>query len=295
MTSSNFVFRKSLYSRIGGLSNYRYVLDYDYLFKCLMSNANLGWIDDPLLKYRLHSNNTIYSNPFDANSEAFNIVAKYIRFLNQKSDLSPNDLEQGLNQLFVFLEQTKQAFLRDYQFILDQKDNADKYYKGVIHSKNNIIQDRDKWINERDNLIKKQQNWILDRDKWINERDNLIKKQQNWILDRDKWIIERDNLIKKQQNWIFDRDHWIDERNKWIEERNEKISNLEIIVSEIDSSNKVLVDQLSDRNNFIKEKEKIINDKIRHIENISAELVKIKSTLVYRLFKLLIFLFRKNY
>ena len=76
-----------------------------------MSNANLGWIDDPLLKYRLHSNNTIYSNPL-MQTEAFNIVAKYIRFLNQKSDLSPNDLEQGLNQLFVFLEQTKQAFLR---------------------------------------------------------------------------------------------------------------------------------------------------------------------------------------
>ena len=60
-TTSNIVFTRKLYEKIGGMKNLRFAHDWDFLlrsarhFKCEL-------IESPLLQYRIHQTNTISSN-----------------------------------------------------------------------------------------------------------------------------------------------------------------------------------------------------------------------------------------
>jgi len=60
-TTSNIVFSRNIYERIGGMRNLRFVHDWDFLlraalhYKCMI-------IEQPLVQYRVHQNNTISSN-----------------------------------------------------------------------------------------------------------------------------------------------------------------------------------------------------------------------------------------
>lgn len=60
-TTSNFLFTRSLYERIGGMRNLRFAHDWDFALRaaevteCIM-------VEQPLLKYRVHNTNTISSN-----------------------------------------------------------------------------------------------------------------------------------------------------------------------------------------------------------------------------------------
>lgn len=60
-TTSNFVFHRELFERIGGFRPLRYTHDWDFLLRSALL-ARLEMYPEPLLKYRLHSRNTIREN-----------------------------------------------------------------------------------------------------------------------------------------------------------------------------------------------------------------------------------------
>lgn len=60
-TTSNFLFSKSLYQKIGGMRNLRYVHDWDFALRAAQV-ANCMIVDQPLMRYRVHGTNTISSN-----------------------------------------------------------------------------------------------------------------------------------------------------------------------------------------------------------------------------------------
>ncbi len=57
-TTSNMVFRKTLFAKIGGFSDYRYVHDLDFALRASVLGT-LGYIRYPLTAYRIHGSNTI--------------------------------------------------------------------------------------------------------------------------------------------------------------------------------------------------------------------------------------------
>lgn len=60
-TTSNFLFTKSLYERIGGMRNLRFAHDWDFALRAAeVTECKL--IEKPLLRYRIHETNTISSN-----------------------------------------------------------------------------------------------------------------------------------------------------------------------------------------------------------------------------------------
>jgi len=71
ISSSNFFFRTSFARTIGGFRPFRYILDYDYVFRAALINpqAFSFLINRKLLNYRLHSSNTILENRLLANIE----------------------------------------------------------------------------------------------------------------------------------------------------------------------------------------------------------------------------------
>ncbi len=60
-TTSNFVFRRSLYERIGEFRPLRYTHDWDFLLRSAQV-SRLEMFPEPLLRYRVHSRNTIREN-----------------------------------------------------------------------------------------------------------------------------------------------------------------------------------------------------------------------------------------
>lgn len=60
-TTSNFLFTNELYKKIGGMRNLRFVHDWDFALRAA-SMTECIIVKEPLLQYRIHSNNTISSN-----------------------------------------------------------------------------------------------------------------------------------------------------------------------------------------------------------------------------------------
>lgn len=60
-TTSNFLFTRNLYEKIGGMRNLRFAHDWDFALRAA-EVAECKIIDKPLLKYRVHESNTISSD-----------------------------------------------------------------------------------------------------------------------------------------------------------------------------------------------------------------------------------------
>lgn len=60
-TTSNMMFRRSLYDRVGGMRNLRFAHDWDFLLR-VCGEWPCKNIREPLLSYRIHQSNTISSN-----------------------------------------------------------------------------------------------------------------------------------------------------------------------------------------------------------------------------------------
>ncbi|RLC77069.1 MAG: cell wall biosynthesis glycosyltransferase [Chloroflexi bacterium] len=60
-TTSNFVFRRELYEELGGFRPLRYTHDWDFLLRSALV-TRLEVLPEPLLRYRVHSRNTIREN-----------------------------------------------------------------------------------------------------------------------------------------------------------------------------------------------------------------------------------------
>ncbi len=80
ITSSNFFFRTELIQRIGLFRPFHFILDYDFAFRAALINPTAFYflIDQKLLKYRIHSSNTIAKNPLLANVETLYFLKKSI-------------------------------------------------------------------------------------------------------------------------------------------------------------------------------------------------------------------------
>ncbi|SAL66480.1 glycosyl transferase family 2 [Caballeronia arvi] len=60
-TTSNVVFSRALYERVGGMRNLRFAHDWDFLLRAA-KEFRCELIAQPLMQYRIHSSNTISSN-----------------------------------------------------------------------------------------------------------------------------------------------------------------------------------------------------------------------------------------
>ena len=58
ITTSNFVFPRSLFQRIGGFSDLRYTHDWEWALRASTDTPPL-WLPEPLVRYRVHPSNTL--------------------------------------------------------------------------------------------------------------------------------------------------------------------------------------------------------------------------------------------
>ena len=185
ITTSNFFLHRRVYERLGGFANLRYMHDYDYALRLVRAGFNWRMLwDKPLLHYRLHASNTIREKPLAAIEENMQLLLDQLPLEPALNLAQLTHLQSQLRNLYRY---TREEWLSEIHNWLVAKES--ELFP--------LIQDRDAWIADRDELIAQQQIWITDREVWIAERDALIKEQQTWVSDRDAWIVERDQLISQ--------------------------------------------------------------------------------------------------
>lgn len=62
VSTSNFLFKKELFAKVGPFRSYRYNLDWEFVLRCVFAEGvAVRFIPEPLLQYRLHGKNAILS------------------------------------------------------------------------------------------------------------------------------------------------------------------------------------------------------------------------------------------
>lgn len=59
MTTSNYLFRRSLFDSVGGFAPLRYAHDLEFALRILAAGHEITWLPQSLVRYRLHAGNTI--------------------------------------------------------------------------------------------------------------------------------------------------------------------------------------------------------------------------------------------
>jgi glycosyltransferase involved in cell wall biosynthesis len=81
MTTSNLLARRGLFSEVGGFSPLRYTHDLDFFLRLIVKGKRLRMIDEPLLLYRQHANNTIREGTFKVKAETAAATAFFLHTL----------------------------------------------------------------------------------------------------------------------------------------------------------------------------------------------------------------------
>ncbi|CAA6811836.1 MAG: Putative N-acetylgalactosaminyl-diphosphoundecaprenol glucuronosyltransferase [uncultured Thiotrichaceae bacterium] len=229
ITTSNFFFRRSVYERMGGFANLRYVHDYEFVLRLYNAGLKMECLwDKALLYYRLHDSNTIREKPLAAIQENMGLLLRVFPGLSKHLNASRlSGLQIQLQDLYRY---THEEWKTTLHHRLTEKE----------HELFPLIADRDKWVAERDALIHEQaetiivrENWVADRDGWIKDRDELIthlrsevNQQLEAIAERESWLTDRDKMISRRDQWVADRDVWVAERDEWIHKQQLKLEDI---------------------------------------------------------------------
>lgn len=121
VTTSNLFMHKSVYQKIGGFSDYRYLHDYDYIFRILEHfEENTCYLDsEKLIQYRLHNSNTISQAAITGREQDREIIRKAIMTKFQGS--AQKYLEVGINRLITLEHELVQVHKELEQTKLDKE------------------------------------------------------------------------------------------------------------------------------------------------------------------------------
>jgi glycosyltransferase involved in cell wall biosynthesis len=78
MTTSNIVVRRTVFNDIGYFSSLRYTHDLDFFLRMLTEGMKVCLLDKPLMRYRMHSSNTISENHNRVRIEWAAVAARYL-------------------------------------------------------------------------------------------------------------------------------------------------------------------------------------------------------------------------
>lgn len=131
MTTSNYVVRRSALKALGGFAEIRYAHDLDFALRLAVENRRIGFVDEKLLAYRSHANNTIKENQHKVRVDWAMVVAFYLWSLKQKT---PED-EARFKKIYAIIEKHELSEAVDKSILYFNRNPSDF----LVH--NRIIDD----------------------------------------------------------------------------------------------------------------------------------------------------------
>ncbi|MEM7352686.1 MAG: glycosyltransferase [Acidobacteriota bacterium] len=123
VSSSNFLFRRELYDQVGGFSNLRFSLDWDFLIRSV-HYGEPAFVDEPLLNYRIHDDNTTERVRDRLKTEGVEALERYMALVRREP--SPNPLApspENWPSYFDRFGQSHKLFFDPESSVLDYWDS----------------------------------------------------------------------------------------------------------------------------------------------------------------------------
>lgn len=217
-TTSNLFCRKSAFDRIGLFSDLRYAHDYEFFLR-LCFHCNVHFVDEPLLKYRTHSANTIKENEAEVRFEVGLALANFF-------------LKHDLGRFVEDPGQRSSAMARFFNSM--NTHGADRMILTLL-----IVGTGEKEKKEALEIL-------------FEDRENPFRKacvdRFNTSIDIWRYAEEVRNKLDEANQRIIDRDQKLDEAN-------EKISDMERRLSETDRKLAGMEQRLSEVSGQLREEE----------------------------------------
>jgi len=93
MTTSNLFIRRSVFDEIGLFSPLRYAHDLDFFLRMILFDKRIHFLDEPLLHYRRHGENTISQDHSRVRAEWAYVTAKFLFEILKRRKEGSNDWE----------------------------------------------------------------------------------------------------------------------------------------------------------------------------------------------------------
>jgi glycosyltransferase involved in cell wall biosynthesis len=211
LTTSNFLVRRDVFDSIGRFNDYRYVLDYEFIFRFLADQPHglLFLREQRLLRYRLHGGNTIREDRVAPNRETFDVLLAWYPSFMASSDIPRyKALERQLRKVEAHtaeesarLGRKEAEELRRLRDILWEKDMAIEKLLGQLTVKDERIacmrDERDAERNvfrdmlwQREDSIRQLHGFNVEKDAALARLQEALVALQEALMAKDAELIQ---------------------------------------------------------------------------------------------------------
>lgn len=140
LSTSNLFCKRGVFEEIGLFKNLRYTHDYDFFLK-LCNHTTVQVLDRPLLKYRVHSQNTFAEkNMAAANFEAGLVLFNFLQNFDIKPLIPENDEYRAMLKLFNSLDTRNTDRMFAVLSLFQMKGQLpDSFFETLTQSSENIF------------------------------------------------------------------------------------------------------------------------------------------------------------
>ncbi len=234
-TSSNLVFKKSLFEAIGGFKAFRYVHDLDFLLKAL-SEGDHVYMDETLLSYRLHSHNTI-KEQFDPNSSLgrdhlFEMAWIVATFIAEQSKTGTINVENLLGVLDETYKNSQELILQcsllynshvsfhESRWVLDRyiRSNQDRtVFLKKLESDAALLMEKNNSLGKTNSEFGESNHWLCESINKLSGANCQLLEQQNHLSNQ---INELSGEVEKQRGDL----QCLEQQNQEMEQQNQEMA-----------------------------------------------------------------------
>ncbi len=156
LSSSNVFIKKNIFDELGNFAYFRYAHDLDFFLRLLTHHKRIAFIDEPLLKYRIHQSNTISEDHQKVFLERDKIVAFYIYSRIARAELlsfKGSELADIIKTLAAS-GRLETIFYYFCYFLKNSSESADFFHKDKPCPDPGFYRDRE---NPPDSFLRRQQ------------------------------------------------------------------------------------------------------------------------------------------
>jgi glycosyltransferase involved in cell wall biosynthesis len=207
ISTSNFVFHRHALNQIGPLRHRRFVADWDWALRAVLTKGvQSHWSDDALFEYRLHASNTIAGSGLRSSMEIAHMFSSLQRAF-------PDQVEQ--------LEQTRRRFTRDIR----KHAELSAYARGQHDTDHRHQSERERASEHIENLEQTLRQEREIREHQINELESILNKERELAsVVRATLESERDEARSAQQASHESREKAISEFSEALEDAHKKFN-----------------------------------------------------------------------
>lgn len=252
-TTSNLFCRKDVFDTLGYFTNLRYVHDYDFFLR-LCHHQKVYIIDRPLVKYRVHSLNTVKENEASVSFEVGLVLANF--FLNHDvrryfegekglyeammkflSSINTYNTEGMLVVLLLF--GMKYPEIRKDILTLSLENKADAFTRVCIGKIKKIYEGWSQWNETNDRLIAMEKELREGWTHWRETNERLVAMEKELQVGWTQWRETNERLVANDKELQMGWEQWRETNERLVAANGQLVA----VSGQLDAANQQIIEK----------------------------------------------------